>query len=352
MAARKTALTGIDPDSWQVTILPLPRRFSRGAAHGFCNGHAVGRAETARAKSLACWWPDGKPELLKFEGHEYLGCGSAAGDLIPGNWMDESSVMQAVGWRFRSGQLVSSLLHDKAYDSTWGTAAGGDAVIGIGTPRQTPGQRQLKVGLVWTKGAKPSVLSVANGSVAVYATDGTGVGGSVDGRAHFWPSVEAAPIDLSPRGMAMSEIQAIDGDLQIGMAFKGMRARAGVWRGTASSFEDLTPKGFQTGRALAGAQGFQVGYIRVKDTTPNGSGGSDNRAVIWQGTASRWMDLNALLPSTKYNASMAWSIDIRGDVLQVCGEASRFEASKPGTKFEDHAVPVAHPVIWAAQLQQ
>lgn len=148
----------------------------------------------------------------------------------------------------------------------------------------------------------------------------------------------------------MSEIQALDGDRQIGIAFKGMRARAGLWRETADSFEDLTPEGFQTARALGGAHGFQVGYVRVKDTTPNGSGGSDNRAVIWQGAADRWVDLNTLLPATKYNASVAWSIDVRGDVLQVCGQASRYEATKPGTKYEDHAVPVAHPVIWTARL--
>jgi hypothetical protein len=348
--ATKTALPGIVPDSWIVTILPLPKRFSRGAAHGFCNGHAVGRAETARAKSLACWWPDGKPELLGFDDHEYIGCGLAAGDLIPGYWMNDSSAMRAVAWRFRNGHLVSSLLHDNAYDSTWGTAAGGDAVIGVGTPPQTPGQRQLKVGLVWKEGAQPGVLSVANGIVAVFATDGTRVAGSVDGRAHFWPSVDAAPIDLSPKGMAMSEIQAIDGELQVGMAFKGFRARAGLWRGTADSFEDLTPKGFQTARALGATGGFQVGFVRVKDTTPNGSGGSDNRAAIWQGAAGRWFDLNALLPATKYNASTASGIHIRGDVLQVCGQATRYEATHPGTKYEDHAVPVAHPVIWSARL--
>ena len=234
MAAR-TSVTRIKPDSWEVTILPLPKRFSRGAAHGFCNGQAVGRAETARAKSLACWWPDGKPELLAVEGQGYIGCGTASGDVIPGNWMEPSSKTRAVAWRFLNGQLVASILHDKAYDSTWGTAAGGGVVIGMGTPPSVPGQRQLNVGLVWANDAEPSVLSAPNGSVAVFATDGTRVAGSVDGRALLWPSIQASPIDLSPKGMAMSEVQAIDGDIQVGMAFKGMCARAGIWRGTAEA---------------------------------------------------------------------------------------------------------------------
>lgn len=346
----KTAVAGIVPGSWEVTILPLPKRFSRGGLHGFCNGQAVGLAETAHAKSLACWWPAGKPELLSLEGQEYIGCGTAAGDVIPGNWLESPGNMRAVAWRFRDGQLHSSLLHNDAYDSTWATGTGGGWVVGMGTPLPTPGQRRLNVGLVWTNGGDPSVLPVANGSVGVFTTDGTRVAGSVDGRAHIWPSVDSLPVDLSPKGMAMSEIQALDGDRQIGIAFKGMRARAGLWRGTADSFEDLTPKGFQTARALGGAHGFQVGFVRVKDTTPNGSGGSDNRAVIWQGAADRWVDLNTLLPAPKYNASVAWSVDIRGDVLQVCGQASRYEATKPGTKYEDHAVPVAHPVIWTARL--
>lgn len=351
MATAK-GVVGIDPDSWQVTILPLPKRFTRGGAYGFCNGQAVGRAETAHAKSLGCWWPDRKPELLSLEGQTYIGSGTASGDVIPGNWMEPSSTMRAVAWRFSNGQLVASILHDKAYESTWCTATGGGVVIGMGTPPSIPGQRRLNVGLVWASDGTPSVLSVANGSVAVFATDGTRFAGSADGRAHIWPSIDAAPIDLSPKGMAMSEVQAIDGDLQIGMAFKGMRARAGLWRGSAASFEDLTPKGFQTARAVGGAQGFQVGFVRAKDTTPNGSGGSDNRAVIWQGVADKWIDLNALLPSTKYNASVAWGIDIRGDVLQVCGQANRYEATHPGTKYEDHAVPVAHPVIWTARLDR
>lgn len=89
--------------------------------------------------------------------------------------------------------------------------------------------------------------------------------------------------------------------------------------------------------------------MRVRDTTRNGSPGADNHAVLWQGAADRWFDLNALLPA-KYNASVAWAIEVRGDEVLVCGCANRFELSRPGSPHESHAVPVEHPVLWTAKL--
>jgi len=68
------------------------------------------------------------------------------------------------------------------------------------------------------------------------------------------------------------------------------------------------------------------------------------------GNADRWFDLNALLSTKKYNASVAWAIEIRGDAVHACGEASWYEVSDPGTAQESHFVPVAHPVLWTARL--
>jgi hypothetical protein len=343
-------VTGIDPASWQVTILPLPKRFSRGSALGFCGGHPVGRAETARARSLGCWWPEGAPELLTLAGQKDVATGCAAGDVIPGHWRNATTAaMGAVAWRVHEGQLVATELHDGTYASTWATAAGGGAVVGSASPRATPGQRAHKIGLVWRAGAAPTAVAAA-GDVSLFATDGTRLVGSVHGRATLWPTATAAPVDLAPEAMPMSEVQALDGELQIGIAWKGMCARAGFWRGTAASFSDLTPMDFEAGRAFGATRGFQVGFVRRKDTTRNGSTGSDNRAVLWQGAADRWLDLNALLQAKKYNASVAWAIEIRGDAVQVCGEASRYEVSNPGTAQESHFVPVAHPVLWTARL--
>ena len=62
--ATNVSVQGIDPGSWRVTILPLPKGFSRGCAYGFCGGYPVGRAERLRAPAVGSWWPGGEPEHL------------------------------------------------------------------------------------------------------------------------------------------------------------------------------------------------------------------------------------------------------------------------------------------------
>jgi hypothetical protein len=347
--AAKTGVTGIDPSSWQVTRLTLPKGYARGGVYGFCDGHAVGNAETIRAGSFACWWPDGRPELLKLHGKKYVASGRASGGTIPGLWREQSSEMRAAVWLRREGSLATRVLHAKPFDQSWASAAGGGIVIGMAKGRSESGTRARTIGVVWHEDHEP-VIVAAEGDIALFATDGTRLAGSVHGRATLWPSPNAAPIDLSPKGMRMSEVQALDGEFQIGMAFKGFRARACLWRGGADSFVDITPKKFQTSRALAAAQGYQVGFVREKDTTRGGSGGSDNRAVLWQGAADRWFDLHSLVDSKQYNASMASAIEIQGDVLRICGQVSRYELMHPDTPYESHTVPVAHPVVWTARL--
>ncbi|MCC7133313.1 MAG: hypothetical protein IT352_11720 [Gemmatimonadales bacterium] len=275
---------GIDSTSWRATILPLPKRHSRGAALGFCGGHVVGRVEAARGPSRGCWWPGGKPELLGLEGHKELGAGRAAGDLIPGNWRKDSGDMGAVVWRLNGTLLEGRELHDPAFAKTWATGAGGGAVIGIGARPSQPGKRTPNVGLVWRDGTDAAVIE-AEGEVRLFATDGVRVAGSINGRAALWPAIGADPIDLSPAKMSMSEVEALDGDSQVGTAFKGFCARAGIWRGAAGTFSDLTPKGFQTSRAHGGAGGFQVGYVRVKENT--GTGRRAPTTGRWCGKARR-----------------------------------------------------------------
>lgn len=205
------------------------------------------------------------------------------------------------------------------------------------------------VGLLWRDGADPVVID-GPGDVSLRATDGVQIAGSIRGRAMLWREVGQDPIDLAPDKSFASEIEALDGEYQIGSVFKGMCARAGLWQGSAASFRDLTPKGFQTARAYGAAQGLQVGMVRVKDVTRNGSTGCDNRAVLWEGAPDRWVDLNAMLPPD-YNASVAWAITVSGNEIRICGEASRYEATHAGSANEDHCVPIAHPAVWSARLR-
>jgi hypothetical protein len=345
-----TRITGIDPSSWQVTLLPYPKGFTRSTALGFCGGHPVGMAERARGKSQACWWPDGRAELLALDGYKDLRVRSARDDAIPGSWSKGSSgASGAVVWRLRDGALVGTDLHDRRFEKTWAECTDRGVVLGVGVHKERLGARPADSGLVW-RGDGTCEEIVAAGDVCLEGTDGTRIVGSADGRAAFWLDAQSAPVDLNPHGFHGSEANAIDGDIQAGIVFKGMSARAALWRGTADSFVDMTPDGYEVARILHAAHGWQVGLVRRRDLTRNGSSSLADQAALWQGSHERWVDLNAMLPAQSgLNASAAWSIDVREGRIQICGEAARYEISDPDTDRESHYSPSAQAVVWTAR---
>ena len=331
---------------WKAQVLPLPKKFTRARALGFCGGHAVGMVESANGKSQACWWPNGQPELLSLGVYQQLHVLSARGNAIAGSWSKGSSSGAAV-WHFEDGKLAGTDLHDKTFDKTWAERAEHGLVLGVGVHKGKLGARAADSGLVWRDGAAQAIS--ASGDVCVKATDGTRIAGSADGRAALWPSVDAALVDLAPAGFASSEIYAIDGELQVGIAFKGLKARAGLWKGTAASFIDLTPDGYEVGRAFDSSGGWQVGLVRRQDMTRNFSASLLDEAVLWRGKADDWFNLNSVLPpESGLNASVAWSIERDGDRVRICGEATRCDVSDAGTDRESHFVPEAHAVLWTA----
>lgn len=342
-------ITGIDPSSWQVTLLPHPKRFSRSKALGFCGNEPVGVAETARAKVAGCWWPGGTPEFLELDGFKDLNVLFARGDIIPGSWSKNSGgKVGAAAWKLTEGVLEGRNLHDERFERTWAEGAGGGLVVGVGVHKGKLGMRPKDSGLIWNDAGELREVSGAE-DVCLRATDGTCFAGNIGARAAFWPEFGAPPVDLAPADMPASEVYAMDGALQIGYAFKKLAARAVVWRGSAASALDLTPAGFAESRAFDGAHGYQVGLVRKGSNTRNGSSACDDCAVIWQGAADRWFDLNALLPEP-FNASNAWAIRVTADRILVCGEALRVETSDPGTSRESHFVPLAQAVLWTVQL--
>lgn len=343
-------ITGIEASSWQVTLLPHPKRFSRSRALGFCGGHAVGMAETARGKSHACWWPGGQADLLALEGFKELRLLGGRGDRIAGAWSKGNGASSgAAMWRVHDGTPVGANLHDARFETTWAECAESGLVLGVGVHKGRLGARPPDCGLVWREDGTCQEVS-ASGDVCLKGTDGTRLVGSVDGRAAMWPAPGGGPLDLGPAGFGGSEALALDGETQVGITFKGSAARAALWRGTAASFVDLTPAGFEVGRALDAAGGSQVGFVRRKDVTRNGSSNLADQAVLWQGTSDRWFDLNALLPPAGgLNASVAWAIEWLDDRVQICGEASRYEVSDPDTDRESHVQPEVQAVIWTAR---
>jgi hypothetical protein len=307
-------------------------------------------AETARAKSQACWWPDGEAELLALEGYKDLRAMRARGNCIPGAWSKGSGgATGAAAWRLDGGTLTGASLHDRRFEKSWAECAEHGLVLGVGVPKGKLGARPPDAGLVWREDGTCQDVT-ASGGVCLRATDGTRLVGCVDGRGTLWPSVGEPPVDLGPPGFGASDVYAIDGDTQAGVVFKGMSARAALWRGTPESFVDLTPEGYEVGSILHAAGGWQVGLVRRQGLTRNGSSNLADQAALWQGSRDRWIDLNALLPQdSRLNASAAWSIECLPDRVQVCGEASRYGVSDAGTDRESHFVPEAQAVVWTAR---
>jgi hypothetical protein len=177
-------MDGIDTTSWEVTLLPHPKRFTRSQAIGFCDGHAIGMAETARGKSHACWWPHGEAELLALDGYKEVRASFARGDVIAGSWVKADAFGAAV-WRLVDGKLVGTDLHDRRFEKTWAECAEHGLVLGVGVHRGNLGARPPDVGLVWRDDGTRQEL-VASGDVCLKGTDGIRLAGSVAPRA--WPT--------------------------------------------------------------------------------------------------------------------------------------------------------------------
>ncbi len=354
--ARILKYTGVNPTTelgivdWQLTVLQLPKRFARGKALGFCQGWPVGQAETSRAKVAATWWPQGKPELLTLNGYKEVRASSAHGAVIAGGWQkDQGEHRGAAAWTWADNQLRGLDLHDPRFDRTWARAAAGDWIIGSGVPPRVAGVRTRNVGLVWRLGEAAHILADPETEVAIHCTDGVSVGGGRDGRATWWPSLEAEPVDLESPGWSGSTLFALDGEAQYGSAFRGGRARAARWAGGPETLVDFTPEGVETATILGACQGFQVGSLRTRYACQGGSPGCDERAVVWRGGADRWFDLNSLL-GEPYNSSIAYAVERFGSEIRICGEVRRCEVSNPNTKQESHFIPRANPAVWTGRL--
>jgi hypothetical protein len=104
-------------------------------------------------------------------------------------------------------------------------------------------------------------------------------------------------------------------------------------------------------RTLHAAGGWQVGLVRRREVTRNGSSSLADQAALWQGAQDRWIDINALLPpQSGFNASAAWSIAVGKSRVTICGEATRYEVSDSDADRESRYAPAAQAVVWTARV--
>jgi len=339
----------------KVTLLPLPRRLSRARAFGFCGGVVVGEGES-RGPGAPHWWPGGKAEVLTHPTQKRLSARMATGDVIPGFWTRGSGGFGgAVGWRLANGALETvDLEQGKGWDNTIAMGAGGGAFVGSGERKVKKGERAVDAAIFWRPdGSLVELPPAETGSeAAASATDGEWVVGRVvrggGQRAALWPADGSRLIVLGD-DRSLSEACAVGDGEQVGLRWSRKGSAAALWRGSAESFVDLTPKGHESAHASGCARGQQVGHVQVKATTASGAGSMATRAALWRGSPESFVDLHAFVPAP-WNASSAAAVEVRDGVLRIVGTVTQFAATDELTPRESQYLVANQPVLWETPL--
>lgn len=137
-------------------------------------------------------------------------------------------------------------------------------------------------------------------------------------RACLWTGTAASFVSLHPPGAYTSQALGAAGGQQVGTLVPAVGGfiEACLWTGTAASVVNLNPGVAITSSAAAVAGGMQVGWAFFDDGTGMGTG--QQRAGLWRGTAASWEDLHAFLPSS-FEYSEATGIWTDGVTTRVCG---------------------------------
>jgi hypothetical protein len=345
----------LDPARWQVTLLPLPMRQRSANASGLCGGFAVGASEGAGFRGSPCWWPQGNAQALTLDGQKRLGIRRASGRVLAGFWERASGENGgALGWRLEAGELQARHLHpDRGWQWTAALGAGGDAWVGYGLPKVAKGEKAIERALCWHgDGVLVELPTPAPGSEALAEmTDGRCVVGRVGRtgaqRAALWP-LDGSRVTVLGAD-AISEAYGVGDGEQVGVRWSGRGSSAALWRGSAESLVDLTPRGFQSAIALACAGGYQVGSAQRRTDTAGGSGSMLTRATLWAGTAASCVDLQQFLPPP-WNASVATAVEIDNGLLRIAGNAQQVMIEHELTRRESHLQAAQRVVLWEIRL--
>jgi hypothetical protein len=134
--------------------------------------------------------------------------------------------------------------------------------------------------------------------------------------ASLWSGTAASWVDLHPIGFEGGSIAyGTDGEQQVGeILISHVQQHASLWSGTAASWVDLNPAGCTSSGARAISGGKQVGAASGTVT------GNEGHASLWSGTAASWVDLHKML-SSDFIFSCANSVEILGDEIWIGGWA-------------------------------
>lgn len=343
-----SSIPAVSGQGWRCLLLPLPKRHSRGRASGFCGGALVGATVGSGWREVPCWWPGGQPQTILVEGRKHLSLRGGRDDGIAGFWSGAGGDRHgALGWRLREGALELVDLHPaNGWQWTRALGAGGGCWVGYGKPLAPKGRRALDQALCWDRDGRlhPLPPLEAGAEAIALATDGVQVAGHADlgggQRAVCWPVDGSHVTLLGEPGVISEAMDAADGE-QVGFFWARGGARAALWRGSAGSLVDLTPRGVADARALACGGAYQCGLVAA--------GKQRWHAALWAGSAETFVDLHALLPAP-WNSSQALAVGVFDGVLRVAGEAQQLVFENEGARNESFFQSAQVPVLWETQI--
>jgi hypothetical protein len=333
----------IVPNSWNVTLLAIPKRDRPARALGFLGG-----VPAAQAEAGPCWWPGGRYKALPLSAPlpQMI---HAHGRGMVGN-SDQCAVRCSLA---EDGTLSTRSLGSPSYSQCTALGCDDTQQVGSGTPA---GNADARHALLWAQDAETPIVLKKNGAggntsaIAVEAgvQGGCFWAGAFSGvhvdHACFWRGNAESLVDLHPKDAVTSSVWAVGGGEQVGhfVTESGLwkhELRAALWRGSADSFVDLTPAGARLGTARACAAGLQVGMVREAPLHPA-------RAILWGGRSDDIVDLHAMLPGP-WDISYATRIAVDGDRLLVMGDVAVAMRGRDGkVRGEGDMVPV----LWEARL--
>ncbi len=183
-------------------------------------------------------------------------------------------------------------------------------VIGYGSGPATTTDVRHNHALFWSAPAGSAVdlnPQGCNDSVAWGVLGGQQVG-ACDGHALLWSGTAGSSVDLHPSisfGFDQSRALAVADGHQVGYGILAGHSHAALWSGSPESIVDLNPVGFAWSAAYGTAGNHQVGYGSFTDEV-----GISPRALLWSSTAESAVDLNP----AGFGGSYAYGVDAEQQV--------------------------------------
>ena len=302
-----------------------PSGFIRSRALGVSGGQQVGDGTTENGLGHALFWRGSAASVVDLvSGFEAEATATCGGQQVGHG--DRYHYRHALLWRGSAASVVD--LNPSGVTSSEALGTSGREQVGFGIPDTGGGHA-----LLWHGSATSVVDLNPSGFIGSRAlgTDGRtqvewGVVATEIPEAHgvthhalLWRGSADSVVDLTPRGFIESEATSTSSGQQVGSGYslRDGLMHALLWRGSAASMVDLG-----SGSMAKGTNGReQVGF-------------SNEHAVLWHGTAASVVDLHVFLPQG-FESSDAWGIDAVGDIV---GSASGPEPYSSNVS--------SHAILW------